>query len=111
MNLLSAAEANDDPFIAWMDAGKAAGNLCIRPAQIGDVFQPLGMNGQTVKLSDLFINIKLPQRARARWPVLMVDDQIAWVMGLRLAHPFRVEGETRQALQYTTKKAPVMGAF
>ena len=105
-NLLSAAEANDDPYTAWLDADKAAGNLVIRPTQLGDVFQPLGMNGQTVKLSDLFINIKLPKRARAHWPLFMVDNQIAWVMGLRLTHPFRLEVSTRQAFRIHLKRLP-----
>lgn len=105
-DLLSAAQTNEDLFVAWMDAGKAVGKLSIRPAQIGDTFQPLGMSGQKVKLSDLFINIKLPQRARALWPVFLVGDQIAWVMGLRLAHPFRVERETRQALRLQLKRLP-----
>jgi tRNA(Ile)-lysidine synthetase-like protein len=105
-NLLSAAEANDDPFAAWLDADKATGNLYIRSTQRGDVFQPLGMNGQTVKLSDLFINIKLPKRARAKWPLFVVDNQIAWVMGLRLTHPFRLEASTRQALRIHLKRLP-----
>jgi hypothetical protein len=64
------------------------------------------MNGQTTKLSDFFINIKLPHRARARWPILMVDEQIAWVMGLRLANPFRVERATQQALRLKLKRLP-----
>jgi tRNA(Ile)-lysidine synthetase-like protein len=105
-NLLGTAEANEDPFIAWLDADKAAGNLVIRPTQQGDVFQPLGMNGQTVKLSDLFINIKLPKRARAHWPLFMVNNQIAWVMGLRLTHPFRLEASTCQALRLHLKRLP-----
>jgi tRNA(Ile)-lysidine synthase len=105
-NLLSAAEANDDPFAAWLDADKATGNLYIRSTQRGDVFQPLGMNGQSVKLSDLFINIKLPKRARAKWPLFMVDNQIAWVMGLRLTHPFRLEATTRQAFRIHLKRLP-----
>ncbi len=104
--LLSFAQTNVDPFVAWMDAGKAVGEQTVRPAQIGDAFAPLGMDGQTVKLSDFFINIKIPQRARARWPVLMVGDQIAWIMGIRLAYPFRVEGKTRQALRLQLKRLP-----
>ena len=105
-NLQSAALSNEDPFTVWMDAGKATGNLSIRPVHKGDVFQPFGMNGQTMKLSDFFINIKIPHRARVRWPVLMVDEQIAWVMGLRLANPFRVERATRQALRLQLKRLP-----
>jgi len=105
-DLLSAAQINIDPFVAWMDAGKAVGKQTVRPVQIGDTFQPFGMDGQTMKLSDFFINIKLPHRARARWPVLMVGDRIAWIMGLRLAYPFRVEGDTRQALRLQLKRLP-----
>jgi tRNA(Ile)-lysidine synthase len=105
-DLLSAALSNEDPLTVWMDAGKATGNLSIRPVQNGDAFQPLGMNGKTMKLSDFFINIKLPHRSRTRWPVLMVGEQIAWVMGLRLAHPYRVERGTRQALRLHLKRLP-----
>jgi tRNA(Ile)-lysidine synthase len=103
---LNLAASNTDPFTAWLDAGEAVGKLSIRPARNGDAFQPLGMNGQTMKVSDFFINLKLPHRARARWPVLMVGDQIAWVMGLRLSHPFRVERETRQVLRLQLKRLP-----
>lgn len=105
-NILGIAETNAEPFTAWIDAGKATGNLSIRPVQNGDAFQPLGMNGRTMKLSDFFINVKLPHRARARWPVLVVGDQIAWVIGLRLAHPFRVERDTRQVLRLQLKRLP-----
>jgi tRNA(Ile)-lysidine synthase len=105
-DLISAAQTNEDPFVAWVDDGKATGNLSIRPAQNGDAFQPLGMDGRTMKLSDFFVNIKLPQRARARWPILWAGDRIAWVMGLRLAHPFRVQKTTEEAIRMTLKRLP-----
>jgi len=100
------AVSNDDPFISWMDAENAAGILSVRPPQPGDSFKPLGMNGQTIKLSDFFVNIKLPKRARVKWPLLLVNDEIAWVMGLRLAHSFRLEHTTRHALRFTLKRLP-----
>jgi tRNA(Ile)-lysidine synthase len=100
------AVSNDDPFIAWMDTENVAGILSVRSPRPGDSFKPLGMEGQTIKLSDFFVNIKVPKRARAKWPLLLVDDEIAWVMGLRLAHPYRLEQTTRYALHLRLKRLP-----
>ncbi len=100
------AKKNEDPFIAWMDAEKTNGKLSARRLSPGDSFQPLGMNGRSVKLSDFFVNIKLPKRAREHWPLLFVEHEIAWVMGLRLAHPFRLDDSTRQALRLQLKRLP-----
>jgi len=35
------------------------------------------------KLSDFFINEKLPPRARGRWPLLCAGEKIIWVPGFR----------------------------
>jgi tRNA(Ile)-lysidine synthase len=105
-NIYDTAVGNDDPFIAWMDADKAGGKLSARPPQPGDGFKPFGMNGQSLKLSDFFVNIKLPKRARTQWPVVLADKEIAWVMGLRLAHPFRLDQTTHQTLRLKLKRLP-----
>jgi tRNA(Ile)-lysidine synthetase-like protein len=97
---------NDDPFMAWMDADKVTGNLSVQSPHPGDSFKPLGMNGQTIKLSDFFVNIKLPKRARAKWPLLLVNNEIAWVMGLRLSHLFRLEETTTHTLCFTLRRLP-----
>jgi tRNA(Ile)-lysidine synthase len=98
-NLLEQAKNNPDPFTAWMDAGLTAGRLRVRTMQAGDRFQPLGMGGKSVKLQDFFVNAKLPRRIRKNWPLLVVDDEIAWVMGMRLAQPFRVTDKTKHAVR------------
>jgi tRNA(Ile)-lysidine synthase len=95
------ALSNDDPFQAWVDAHGIADALELRVRQDGDRFQPLGMNGHEMKLSDFFINVKLPQRARDRWPLLCMGDKVVWVPGYRPAHPFRLTESTRQALYFS----------
>jgi tRNA(Ile)-lysidine synthase len=105
-DILDRAIGNGDPFIAWMDADKINGKLFIDPVSPGDSFQPFGMNGKSVKLSDLFVNIKLPKRAREHWPLFFVGNEIAWVMGLRLADTFRIGDETRKALRLQLKRLP-----
>jgi tRNA(Ile)-lysidine synthase len=89
---------SEDPFEAWLDAGELPAELQIRKRRSGDRFQPLGMAGRSMKLSDFFINEKLPQRARASWPLLCAGKDILWIPGFRPAHQFRLTAETRQVL-------------
>jgi tRNA(Ile)-lysidine synthase len=88
-----------DPFTAWLDADLAADRLRLGPFRAGDRFEPLGMPGQMQKLSDLFVNLKIPLRLRKKWPVLWAGEQIAWVAGLRLSEKFKIRPETRQVLK------------
>jgi tRNA(Ile)-lysidine synthase len=95
---LALATNNRDAYQAWLDADAAGEQLMLRRLQPGDRFQPLGMPEESQKLSDLFTNEKLPQRARAAWPLLFAGNQLAWVPGYRLAHPFRLQPSSRRAL-------------
>lgn len=95
------ARANDDPFQVWLDARELSDSLEVRARQEGDRFEPLGMDGHETKLSDFFINVKLPQRARDRWPLLCMGERVVWVPGYRPAHPFRLTESTRQALYFS----------
>ncbi len=98
------AQANDDPFQVWIDASQLPPNLEIRTRRPGDRFKPLGMDGHSMKLSDFFINEKLPHRVRDGWPLLCAGDTVIWVPGYRLAHPFALKDETRQILYFTLKR-------
>jgi tRNA(Ile)-lysidine synthase len=98
---LEQARANHDPFQTWVDAHGISDTLELRVRQEGDRFEPLGMDGHEMKLSDFFINVKLPQRARERWPLLCIGEKVVWVPGYRPAHPFRLTESTRQALYFS----------
>jgi tRNA(Ile)-lysidine synthase len=66
-----------DSWSAWLDADQLpADSLVIRPHRAGDVFSPLGMAGQTVKLKEFYINLKIPRRARGRWPLVCAGEQV-----------------------------------
>ncbi|MGE5642621.1 MAG: tRNA lysidine(34) synthetase TilS [Byssovorax cruenta] len=98
---LEQAKSNDDPFQVWLDARVISDALELRVRKDGDRFEPLGMGGHEMKLSDFFINVKLPQRARDRWPLLCMGEKVIWVPGYRPAHSFRLTESTRQALYFS----------
>lgn len=62
-------------------------SLHIRNRRNGDVFFPSGMNGRK-KLSDYFIDKKLPREKRNSLPLLLNGDDIVWVIGCRADRRF-----------------------
>lgn len=95
---------NSDPWNAWIDASSVKDALTARSRRPGDRFTPLGMDGKSIKLQDFFVNVKLPVRARFKWPLICVGDEIAWIPGYRLAHPFRVTEKTTQVIHLTLQR-------
>jgi len=82
--------ANPDPWTAYFDADALAGALVLRTRRRGDRFRPQGMGGHSVKLGALMINLKVPRAWRDRVPLLVADDEIAWVCGRRVGEDFAV---------------------
>ncbi len=95
---------HDNPKEEHLDADALGESLFVRTWQEGDRFQPLGMSVEK-KLQDFFVDEKLPRRQRARTPLLCADDgRIAWVVGCRIAEPFKVTEHTRCILQVHAEK-------
>lgn len=99
------AMRNEDPFHVWLDAGGLDKPLRLRVRRPGDQFAPLGMDGHKQKLSDFFVNVKMPQRARDKWPLLCAGDEIIWVPGYRLAHPHRLTDSTTSVFYFSLSRA------
>ena len=75
----------------------------LRTWREGDRFQPLGMTGEK-KLQDFFVDEKVPRRERGRVPLLCAaDGRIAWVVGYRIAEPFKVTPKTKRVLQIAVR--------
>jgi tRNA(Ile)-lysidine synthase len=89
---------NTDPWRAYLDAARAGPTLWLRSRRPGDRFQPLGLEGHTVKLADFFTNQKVPRQLRDRVPLLASAESIGWVCGYRVDERFRVGGDTNQVL-------------
>ncbi len=88
--------ANRNAFRAWADADRVGAWLVVRRPQPGDRFRPLGLGG-SIKLQDVFVNLKIPARVRASWPLLGLGADIGWVPGYRLATDWALQPESRRA--------------
>lgn len=70
----------------WLGlAQRPAAPLQLRPRRPGDRMRPAGAPGRR-RLQDVFVDLRVPRMLRAAWPILTTaDDQILWVVGLRVA--------------------------
>lgn len=103
---LEQAEKNEDNFQVWLDAEGMPETLHLRVRRQGDHFSPLGMDGHSQKLSDFFVNEKVPQRARDHWPLLCAGDEIVWVPGYRPAHRHRIKESTSSVVYFSVSRPP-----
>jgi tRNA(Ile)-lysidine synthase len=81
-----------------LDSDTFTPELRIRSWRPGDVFRPKGMGGRQKKLQDFFSDIKLPRSQRAKVPLLVSQEGILWVGGLREDERFQVSPVTRSVV-------------
>ena len=93
--LLDAAAAGVDPI--------QGGRLWVDALQPGDLLCPLGMHGQSKKLSDLLAEARVPVAERASIPIVRTSatGSVVWVAGIRADERARVTAETRVMLELT----------
>lgn len=87
-----------DPYHTWLDGELLIFPLVIRGHNPGDRFQPLGMKGHSMKVSDFFINEGLSRRLRDQWPLLWSGNKIAWIPGFRPAEFCRLSQSSRKVI-------------
>ena len=82
---------------AMLDLERLSFPLEVRTWQEGDRFIPLGMKNAK-KISDFLIDLKVPVVKKQGVKVLLSDDQIAWVIGYRIADWAKSTAATRKLL-------------
>ncbi|MFW6259696.1 MAG: tRNA lysidine(34) synthetase TilS, partial [Tangfeifania sp.] len=86
--------------VACLDYDKLEFPLLIRKWQQGDYFQPLGMTGFK-KLSDFFIDEKIPLHEKENTWLLCSGQKIVWIMGHRIDNRFKITSGTSRICQIT----------
>ena len=86
--------------VALLDADKVVFPLTLRRWSEGDTFIPFGMTGRK-KVSDFLIDGKVSMAEKGRQFVLISGSEIAWLVGRRIADPFRITDQTERVLRIT----------
>ncbi|WP_020601640.1 tRNA lysidine(34) synthetase TilS [Spirosoma spitsbergense] len=92
-------ELSANRAVAYLDADKLQLPLTIRPWQQGDRMRPLGMGGHKL-VSDVLNDLKLSRMEREQTAVMVCGHEIAWVIGLRIDHRFRITSETKRIAHF-----------
>lgn len=87
-----------EPYVACLDYEQITFPLTLRHWLPGDYFCPLGMDGQIKKLSDFFVDEKVPLPEKDRIWLLASDRKIVWILNHRIDHRFRIAEDTRKVL-------------
>ena len=87
-----------DPKVACIDLGEIEFPLLMRRWKQGDYFQPFGMNG-IKKVSDFFIDQKIPLHEKENIWLLCSGKKIIWIMGYRLDNRFKITPQTKSVLK------------
>lgn len=86
----------NNPFAVSVDADLLVYPLCVRSWQQSDYFYPLGMKTRK-KLSDFFINQKVPLHHKSRIPIVVNGNgDIVWVGGYRPDERYKIKGQTKK---------------
>jgi len=88
---------------ANLDAHKINYPLVLRKWQHGDFFYPFGRN-QKKKVSDFFIDEKIPIPDKEKTWLLCSGGKIVWIVGHRIDNRFRITQKTRKVLLILWKK-------
>ena len=107
MDRLELGEIPRDRNTACLDYDTIPFPLTIRHWLHGDYFYPLGMD-QIKKLSDFFVDQKVPVPEKERIWILATGRKIVWIMGHRIDNRFRITDQTKRVLllRFQTDVAP-----
>ena len=97
--------ANIDPYQAWLDAGEIKLPMIVRCRNAGERFQPLGMQGHSMKVSDLMINSSFPKGTPdLAFGLLRCGNSVD--PGFRLSHLAQVKPDSRMVVHLSLRKLP-----
>jgi tRNA(Ile)-lysidine synthase len=85
-------------YEAWLDIDSIHGEITIRKALPGDRIQPLGNEGHHTKISDIFINHRIPKDARQAYPIFCDSKEIIWLPGIMISDKCKVTPATKKIL-------------
>ena len=74
--------------------------ITLRTRRDGDIFAPSGMNGNK-KVKKYYIDNKIPKYQRNKYPLLVINNEIAAIMQQRVSRNFVINENTKKILKIT----------
>lgn len=90
------SEITRDASCATVDADALLGTLSAGSARAGERIVPLGMTGSK-KVSDVFVDAKVPRELRGSIPIVRDGRNIVWVGGLMVSDVYKITPQTTNA--------------
>ena len=84
--------------IGYFDYDKLTFPLKVRTRKNGDRFTPLGHRSEK-KLKDFFMDQKVDREKRDEIPLIISNEKIIWLTGLRISDDFKVTESTKRILK------------
>lgn len=88
----------------YLDADQVRFPLTVRSATAGDRFRPIGLSG-TKKLSDFYIDLKIPRRLRPGIPIIESQGTLVGVLGYALDERYRVTKDSSAVFKVELAKS------
>jgi len=89
-----------DNNTTYLNLAPADYPLQLRHWQPGDFFHPLGMQGKSQKIQDLFSNLKLSRFEKSNvWLLETADGRICWIAGLRTDERFKIQAKASYCIK------------
>lgn len=95
-------EKNKDCFYTTLSKG---GKIKIRYKKDGDRIIPTGMKGEK-KVKEILINEKIPKERRDKLPLILYNDEIVWIGGVRGSEKY-CQKDSNKSIKFTIRRKTV----
>ena len=92
-------EITSNPNIEYINGSNFTFPLMVRSWIKGDRYQPIGLDGKSKKISDLFTDLKFNKFDKQKTGLLTTHDKIIWIIGQRLDQRFKVTESSNKIYQ------------
>lgn len=92
-----------DPLCAYISPSRVSPPLRVRVPERTDTIVPFG-RGQRTRVWELLAKEGIPRWERARWPLVVDEKGVAWVVGLRLNQEYAVLPEDEEVLRIKVRR-------
>ena len=93
------SEIKDLKLNQYGDLDKINKDAVFRTMKDGDVFK--ACNGKTKKLSDFFLEKKVPLRLRREIPLLAIDNEVLVVFDIAVSAKIKIDENTKNIIKFT----------